>query len=132
MRESARRVFVVGTWIVLAVVLVQMLLAGFGIFADAGFLVWHATASAGVVFLLPLLMLLVGWWARVPGRLLRLAAAVPILVIVQSLLLAPYHMNAQGVLRAVSGLHVLNAILIFLVALQLVERARAWSIQGNS
>ncbi|HKA08999.1 MAG TPA: hypothetical protein VKI99_00850 [Candidatus Dormibacteraeota bacterium] len=36
-------------------------------------------------------------------------------------------MNAQGVLRAVSGLHVLNAILIFWVAIQLVEQTRTWS-----
>jgi Family of unknown function (DUF6220) len=132
MREWAGRTFVVGTWLVLAAVLVQMLLAGFGIFADAGFLVWHATASAGVVFLLPLLLLLLGWWGRVPGHIIRLAAAVPALVIVQSLLLAPYHMNAQGVLRAVSGLHVLNAILIFWVALQVVERARTWSPAASS
>jgi len=41
-----------------------------------------------------------------------------------SLLLAPYHMDAQGVLRAVSGVHVLNAILIFWVAIQLVEQTR--------
>jgi hypothetical protein len=127
MREPAGRAFSVGTWLVLVSVLVQMLLAGLGVFADSGFFFWHASVNAGVVFLLPLLLVLLGWLGRVPGRLLRLAAALPGLTLVQSLLLAPYHMNAQGVLRAVSGLHVLNAILIFWIALQLVEQTRAWS-----
>jgi len=72
--------FSVGTWLVMVSVLVQLLLAGLGVFADSG-----------------------------------------------SLLLAPYHMDAQGVLRAVSGVHVLNAILIFWVAIQLVEQTRTWS-----
>jgi hypothetical protein len=36
-------------------------------------------------------------------------------------------MNAQVVLREVSGLDVLNAILIFWVALQMVEQTRTWS-----
>jgi len=126
MRELAVKTFSVGTWLVLVSVLVQILLAGLGVLADSGFFFWHATVNAGVVFLLPLLRVLLGWLGRVPGRILRLAAAVPGLTVVQSLLLAPYHMNAQGVLRAVSGLHVLNAILIFWVSIQLVEQTRTW------
>lgn len=81
-----------------------------------------------VVGCLPFLLVLVGWLGRVPRPILWLAAAVPGLTALQSLLLLPYHMNAQGVLRAVSGLQVLNAILIFCVALQLVERTRDWPI----
>ena len=77
--EAGVRMFSVGTWLVMVSVLVQLLLAGLGVFADSG-----------------------------------------------SLLLAPYHMDAQGVLRAVSGLHVLNAILIFWVSIQLVEQTRTW------
>jgi hypothetical protein len=52
---------------------------------------------------------LVGWLGRVPARILGLAGAVTGLTIVQSLLLIPYHMNIQGPLRAISGLHALNA-----------------------
>lgn len=129
--KVAGRVFLVGTWLVLVSVLVQLLLAGLGVFADSGFFFWHTSVNAGVVFLLPLLLVLVGWLGRVPGRILWLTAAVPGLTLVQSLLLAPYHMNAQGVLRAVSGLHVLNAILIFWVALQLVEQTRTWSAAAS-
>jgi len=132
MRELAGKAFSVGTWLVLASVLVQLLLGGLGVFADSGFFFWHAIVNAGVVFLLPLLLILLGWLGRIPGRLRWLAAAVPGLTLVQSLLLAPYHMNAQGVLRAVSGLHVLNAVLIFWVALQLVEQTRAWSAGAST
>jgi hypothetical protein len=35
-------------------------------------------------------------------------------------------MNAQGVLRAISALHVVNALFIFWVAFQLVERTRLY------
>ena len=72
---------------------------------------------------LSLLLVAVGSLGRVPGRTLWLTGAVTGLVIVQSLLLTPYHMNAGGLLRAVSGLHVVNALLIFWVVLRLVERA---------
>ncbi len=128
MRKLARRAFVAGAWLVLASVLLQLLLAGLGVFADAGFFFWHASVNAVVVGCLPLLLVPVGWLARAPRHTLWLSAAVPGLTALQSLLLLPYHMNAQGVLRAISGLHVLNAILIFWVALQLVERARDWSV----
>jgi hypothetical protein len=127
MRQLARRAFVAGTWLVLASVLLQLLLAGLGVFADAGFFFWHASVNAAVVGGLPFLLILAGWIGRAPGHLLRLAASVPGLTALQSLLLVPYHMNAQGPMRAVSGLHVLNAILIFWVALRLAEGAHDWS-----
>jgi hypothetical protein len=127
MRTAAGRVFEVGTWVVMAAVLVQFLLAGLGVFTDAGFLFWHAAVNSLVVGLLPLLLVLIGWLGGVPGRVLRLGAAIFGLTVLQSLLLAPYHMNAPTVVRAISSLHVLNAILILWVALQLLERTRAWS-----
>ena len=76
--------------------------------------------------------MLVGWLGRVPARILGLAGAVTGLTIVQSLLLIPYHMNIQGPLRAISGLHALNALFIFWVALQLVARTRGWSVRADS
>jgi len=65
----------------------------------------------------------VGRLGRVPGRTLWLTAAVAGLVVVQSLLLAPYRSNATGLVRTVSSLHVLNALFIFWVVLRLVKRA---------
>jgi hypothetical protein len=40
----------------------------------------------------------------------------------QSLLLFPYHMAAQGWLRALSSLHVVNALLIFWVSVELLDQ----------
>jgi hypothetical protein len=41
----------------------------------------------------------------------------------------PYHLNSQGPVRAMSGPHVLNAIFIFWIALQLVAQTRDWSFK---
>jgi len=77
--------------------------------------------------LLPLVLVLVGWLGGVPVRLRWLMAAIFGLTVLQSLLLFPYHMDARGVLRYVSGLHVVNALFIFWVTLQLLDRTRAWA-----
>jgi len=124
MRDVARRAFAIGVWAVVADVLVQVLLAGLGLLTDSGFLFWHANINGAIVFFLPMLLILVGWYARVPVRIRLLTAAVPALVVLQSILLIPYHLGATGPLRAISALHVLNALLIFWVAIQLVERTR--------
>lgn len=117
----AHRAYVVGIYLLAAAVVVQFLLAGLGIFFDPQFLYfWHATVGASVVAGVSLLLVAIGRLGRVPGRTLWLTAAVAGLVVVQSLLLAPYHMNAGGLLRAVSGLHVVNALLIFWVVLRLL------------
>jgi hypothetical protein len=125
-RQLAWRAFVWGTWLVLGLVVLQVFLAGLGVFVYPGFFFWHASVNATVVFLLPVLLILAGWYGGVPIRLRWLMGAVPALTVLQSLLLFPYHMNAQGVLRAISALHVVNALFIFWVAFQLVERTRLY------
>ena len=127
MRENAGRLFVWGTYVVAAAVVVQFLLAGLEVFADSGFLFWHASVNSVVVGLLPLVLVLVGWLGRVPGRLLWLMAAMFGLTVLQSLLLFPYHLDARGALRYISGLHVVNALFMAWVVLQLVDRTRAWA-----
>jgi hypothetical protein len=124
LKGFARRAFVIGTWLVVAAVLVQIMLAGLGVFDHPGFFYWHANVNGAVVFLLPLLVVLIGWYGRIPGRVLWLTAAVPGLVIVQSLLLLPYHMSSLAALRPLSALHVLNALLIFWVAAKAMEQSR--------
>jgi Family of unknown function (DUF6220) len=121
MKRIARRAYAGGVWVLAAAVVAQFLLAGLGIFADRGFLTWHATAGAAVVLGLALLLVLIGWLGGMPGRRLWLTGGIAGLVIVQSLLLVPYHMNATGVLRAVAGLHVVNGLVIFWAALRLLE-----------
>jgi hypothetical protein len=124
-RKMARPAYTIGVWLLLASIIVQFFLAGLGVFASPVFFYWHASVNSGVVFLLPLVLVAVGWLGRVPGRSLWLTAAVTGLVAVQSLLLFPYHMGAEGWLRAVSGLHVLNALLIFWVGIKLLDQTPA-------
>jgi Family of unknown function (DUF6220) len=120
-----RRVYAVGIYLLGLSVLVQFLFAGLGIFFDWQFLaLWHAAVGAVVIGLLPLVLVGIGWLGRVPGRTLWLTASVFGLVVVQSLLLVPYHMSTTGPLRALSALHVVNAVLILWVVYRLVERVR--------
>ena len=124
-RETARRVYAIGVWILVAAVLIQVMLAGMGVFSgDATYFIWHANYNSVVVFVLPLLLLGIGRYAGIPRQTLWLTAAIPGLVILQSLLLIPYHMQATGLLRALAGLHVVNALFIFWVAVLLLERVR--------
>jgi hypothetical protein len=104
-----------------------VLLAGLGVFANASFFRWHVEVNGAAIFIVPLLLILVGWYGRVPLRTRLWMLAIPGLVIVQSLLLIPYHSNVQGPLRAIAGLHAANALFIFWVALQLVDRVRTAS-----
>lgn len=124
-RAIARRVYTVGIWLLLASILVQFLLAGLGVFDSAFFFFWHANVNGAVVGLLPLVLVAIGWYARVPRKTLLLTAAIFGLVVLQSVLLIPYRSGATGVVRAVSGLHVLNAVAIFYVGLRLLERSEA-------
>jgi hypothetical protein len=72
--------------------------------------------------LLPLVLIAVGWYGRVPARTLWLTAAVVGLVVLQSLLIAPYRAAATGWVRAIAGLHVVNALFIFWVGSSLLDR----------
>lgn len=120
----ARGVYTVGIYLLGLAVVLQFLLAGLGIFFDSGFVAfWHAAVGASVIGGLSLLLVPIGLVGRLSGRTLWLTASVFGLVVVQSLLLAPWHMGATGLVRAVSGLHVVNALLIFWVVLRLVMRA---------
>ena len=129
----AVRAYTLGIYLLALAVLIQFLLAGLGIFFDYQYLTfWHATVGAAVIGGLSLLLIAVGRLGRVQSRTLWLTAAVFGLVVLQSLLLAPYHMNASGLLRAVSGLHVVNALLIFWVVIRLLERTSARGVTAPS
>ena len=120
----AQRAYAIGVRLMGLAVLVQFLLAGLGIFVDNQFLsTWHATAGAAAVAALSLICVVIGLLARLPGRTVWLTASVLGLVIVQSLLLVPWHMGAAGPVRAVSALHVLNALLIAWVSLRLIQKS---------
>ena len=123
-RALARRVFEYGVYLLVAMVVIQVLLAGLGVFANASWFFWHAGVNGALLFLVPLLLILVGWYGRVPVRTRLLMLAIPGLVILQSVFLIPYRANVEGPLRAIAGLHAANALVIFWVALQLLDRVR--------
>jgi hypothetical protein len=123
-RARACLAYVIGVRLLLASILIQFLLAGLGIFDSAYFFFWHTSVNGVIVGLLPLVLVAVGWFGRVPPRTLWLTASIFGLVTLQSLLLFPYHLSATGLLRAVSGLHVVNALVIFWVGLQLLEKSQ--------
>ena len=124
MRARARQVYDVGIYFVVAATILQFLLAGLGIFVDSSWLFWHTSVNPFLVGLLPLLLVGVGWYAGVERRTLLLTASMFGLVVLQSLFLFPYHLALTGPVRAISALHVLNAVLIFWVALLLLDRVR--------
>lgn len=125
MRETTRRIFIYASYVLVAAVLVQVLLAGLGVFQSSEWFYWHANVNAIIVFFLPIVMLIIGRWAGLSRRAMFLTAAVPVLVIFQSIFLIPYHMNASGVLRAIAGLHVVNAFAIFYAAMLLLDETRS-------
>jgi hypothetical protein len=120
-RGVARQAYVYGVWLLLAAIVVQFFLAGLGALDNATFWVWHVT-NGSVVGLLPLVLVGVGAFGRVPPRTLWLTAAVFGLVALQSVLIAPYRAAATGWVRAIAGLHVVNGLLVFWVGLKLLER----------
>jgi len=84
--------------------------------------------NAPIIFFLPLIAVLIGWLGRVPRRLLLLTAAIAGLTVLQSIFLIPYHMDGSPTwLRAFSALHVVNAIFIFWVTLQVLDNTRTWA-----
>ena len=120
---TMRQTFVIGTYLLMAAIGIQFLLAGLGVFTTFGFF-WHATVNGAVVFFLPILMLIAGRLGKVPTRLMWMALLIPILVIVQSLLLVPYHISGSGAWRVISAFHVVNALAIFAVGLRLMDASR--------
>jgi len=124
MKAQALRVYDIGIYVVVAATVLQFFLAGLGIFVDASLFFWHTQVNPFLVGVLPLVLALVGWYAGVNQRTLGLTASMFGLVVLQSLLLFPFHMALQGPLRAISALHALNAIVIFWVALLLLDRVR--------
>ena len=123
-RARARQVYQIGIYVVVAAVVIQFLLAGLGIFTNGDFLFYHAAINGAIIFFLPLILVGIGWYAGMDRRTLGMTAGIAGLVIVQSLLLFPYHTDVQGPLRAISGFHALNALLIFWLALRLMDRVR--------
>ena len=124
MKARARQVYDIGIYVVVAATVLQFFLAGLGIFVSASLFFWHTTVNPFLVGVLPLVLAGVGWYAGVDRRTLLLTVSMFGLVVLQSLLLFPFHLALDAPFRAISALHAVNALVIFWVALNLLDRVR--------
>ena len=127
MRDIARRTYMIGTWVILALIIVQFVAAGAGLFSalaqdpSAGSILgYHGIIGPIAVFIVSLLLVVAGFVGRLPWRMTGLAASFFPLLVLQSLLIIPF--AYQDDVPALSGmpwlasLHVLNALFIFWLA----------------
>jgi len=119
-----RRVFEIGVYVLVAAVVVQFFLAGLGIFGSASLLYLHTTVGALVIIVLAIALVILGWLGKYDRLTVGIPGIIIGMVLVQSLLLFPYHLGAPIAVRAISALHVVNGVAIFWVALQLMDRVR--------
>jgi Family of unknown function (DUF6220) len=121
---SLRRIYEIGVYVLVADILLQFYLAGLGIFGSADFLDWHRIWNALVMFVLSIALVVLGWLVHEDRLTVGMPGIIVGLILLQSLLLAPMHMDAPLAVRTISGLHVVNALVIFWVALQFMDRVR--------
>lgn len=113
-----RWTYTVLAWLTLAAVIVQFFLAGLGVFA--GFSNFEAHQMLGYTLLFVMLLdFLVTLAARLPGRVIALAAVLPVLVLIQSILIELWHDGAT----TLAALHVINGLVIFSISGFLATRA---------
>lgn len=110
--------FVLGSLFVLAVLL-QVFLAGGGIFASSSWWPMHEVLGMAIG-VLPLLFLVLAWIGQLGRRSLWLSGLALVLVVLQSFLV-----TLPGTLGVplLAALHLVNALVIFALALWLTLRA---------
>jgi hypothetical protein len=120
-REIARTGLAIVTWLFVACILVQIFLAGLGVFDDPASFVTHR--DFGYVFgWLTLVMLVLAIVGRVPRRLLALVGLTLVLFALQSVFVA-----LRTDYPAVAALHPVNGFVLLLVAIVIARSA--WAIR---
>jgi hypothetical protein len=113
MRPIARSLHMVVAWFVVAALIVQVWLAGRGVFdTSAGFSVHRDVGYT--IGLLPIVLLVLGLLGGMGRRVALLAVAIFVLVIVQSVLVFQRESNPS-----IAALHPVNGFLILLLAIVL-------------
>jgi hypothetical protein len=110
-RSAARIIFAAASWLLVAGLVVQVFLAGLGVFDSPERFEVHATFGF-TLQALPLIMLLSGLVGGVGRRLVGLAGLMFVLFFVQSLLVG---LRAQA--PTIAALHPLNGFLILFVSI---------------
>jgi hypothetical protein len=123
-REMARTGLGVVAWLFVACLLVQVFLAGLGVFDDPASFVTHR--DFGYVFgWLTLVMLVLAIVGRVPRRLLGLVGLTLVLFALQSVLVA-----LRADYPAVAALHPVNGFVLLLVAIVIARSA--WATRSSA
>jgi hypothetical protein len=113
MRSVARSIHMVVAWLVVAALVVQVWLAGRGVFdTSAGFAVHRDVGY--MIGLMPIVLLVLGLLGGMGRRVALLAVAMFVLNIVQSVLVLQRENNPS-----IAALHPVNGFLILLLAIVL-------------
>lgn len=118
---GARALFVVIAWVFLALAIVQVFLAGLGVFVGPQEFAQHRQFGY-IIGLLPLVMLVLALIARLPRPMWAGSLLLIGLFALQSILVA-----FRSTTPAVSALHPLNGFLILFVAQALARRSRRYA-----
>ena len=128
-RSLTEQIYLVGTWSMLVLIIVQFAAAGAGLFsvlrgnsAGASILLYHRGVGPILIVVLTIVMVVAAFIGHFPWRMTGLAAAFFPLLVLQSLLIIPYgyptDIPVLGTMPWLSSLHVLNALFIFWLASQ--------------
>jgi len=117
MRSIGRNVYLVLSWVFVAGLLVQVFLAGRGVFDNP--LQFSTHRDFGYTLsIVPVLMLVVGLIARVGRRLTVFAIVAFVMFILQSVFVAARESSPM-----IAALHPVNGFLILLVAIEMAREA---------
>lgn len=117
-RKIGRRVHMAAAWLFVVAVLVQVFLAGLGIFEAGRGFDWHIEFGYTVIGIVTLTVLLSAVVAGLPGRETGWCLVLLILYVVQTMLPA-----ARTSFPAVAALHPVNAIVLFTLGVIIARRA---------
>lgn len=124
MRPVARTVYVVLTWLFVVGLLVQVFLAGRGVFDNP--LLFGTHRDFGYVLsIVPILLLIVGLVAGVGRRLSAFAIVAFLLFLLQSVLVA-----ARDSSPTIAALHPVNGFLLLLIAIDMAREA--WLMRATT
>jgi hypothetical protein len=121
MQPVARLIFMATTWLFAAGLVVQVFLAGLGVFDDPASFATHRDFGY-TLSLLPIVLVIAGFLGGVERRLIGLAGISFVLLILQSILVA-FRTDAP----AVAALHPVNGFAILLLALVLARSS--WELR---
>jgi hypothetical protein len=116
--QTWRYLFAGLAWLFLVAVIVQVFLAGIGLFG-----VSDMELHRGVGYnlpILPLLMLLLAWPARIERRTVWLTLTLFLVAMIQTLL-----PSFRGSVAVIAALHPVNALLVFYLAVVAARRSLA-------